>query len=155
MWPDWAIFCTLGNHSKQGANIILPKLPTLLGNFCKGVKTIHFSIEIIFGQLLYTFGDFYLVTCFQPIFPSTVRIRGSILKNSCHFPNSDLLLNSIPHFILFSKLTWCDPTTVRPTDLGEILPFLGTFYMSLAIHLVLGKILNILWYIFVILGKIT
>ena len=28
------------------------KLPTVLGNFCKGVKIIHFSREIIFGQLL-------------------------------------------------------------------------------------------------------
>ena len=28
------------------------KSPTFLGNFCKGVKIIHFSSEIIFGQLL-------------------------------------------------------------------------------------------------------
>ena len=60
--PDWAIFCTLGNNSKPGARIILPKLPTLLGNFCKGAKMIYFSAEIIIGQLLQTFGDFYLVT---------------------------------------------------------------------------------------------
>ena len=45
-------FCTLGSHSKPVATIILPKLPTLLGNFCKGVKIIHFSCEIVFGQLL-------------------------------------------------------------------------------------------------------
>ena len=50
--PDWAIFCTLGNHSKPVARIILPKLHTLLCDFCKGVKIIHFSREIIFGQLL-------------------------------------------------------------------------------------------------------
>ena len=62
VWTDWAIFCTLGNHSKLVAKIILPKSPTLLGYFCKIVKSIHFSIEIIFGQLLQTFGDFYLVT---------------------------------------------------------------------------------------------
>ena len=55
-------FFTLGNHSKPVATIILPKLPTLLNNFCKVVKIIHFSCEIIFGQLLYTFGNFYLVT---------------------------------------------------------------------------------------------
>ena len=52
VWPDWAIFCTLGNHSKLVAKIILPKLPTLLGNFCKGAKTFHFSCEIIFRQFL-------------------------------------------------------------------------------------------------------
>ena len=45
-------FCTLGNHSKLVATIILPKSPTLLGKFCKGVKIIHFSSEFIFGQLL-------------------------------------------------------------------------------------------------------
>ena len=38
------------------------KLPELLGNFCKGVKIINFCSEIIFGQLLQRFGDFYLVT---------------------------------------------------------------------------------------------
>ena len=31
--------------------INLPKSPTFLGNFCKGVKIYHFSSEIIFGQL--------------------------------------------------------------------------------------------------------
>ena len=40
------------------AAINLPKSPTFLGNFCKGVKIYHFSSEIIFGELLQTFGDF-------------------------------------------------------------------------------------------------
>ena len=55
-------FCNLGNHSKPVATINLPKSPTFLGNLCQGVKIIHFSSEIIFVQLLQTFGDFYLVT---------------------------------------------------------------------------------------------
>ena len=38
------------------------KSPTFIGNFGKGVKICHFSIEIIFGQLLKTFGNFNLVT---------------------------------------------------------------------------------------------
>ena len=50
VWPDWMIFCTLGNHSKPVATIILPKSPTLVGNFCKGVKIIHFSSGIILGN---------------------------------------------------------------------------------------------------------
>ena len=62
VWPDWAIFCTLGKFLKPLATINLPKSPTFLGNFCKGVKSYHFSSEIIFGQLLQTFGDFFLVT---------------------------------------------------------------------------------------------
>ena len=50
--PDWANYWTWSNHSKPLATINLPKSPTLLGNLCKGVKIYHFSIEIIFGQLL-------------------------------------------------------------------------------------------------------
>ena len=55
-------FCTLGNFLKPLVMINLPKSTTFLGNFCKGVKIYHFSCEIIFGQLLETFGDFILVT---------------------------------------------------------------------------------------------
>ena len=44
-----------------GNNYLAPIFP-FLGNFCKGVKIIHFSIETIFGQLLQKFGNFYLVT---------------------------------------------------------------------------------------------
>ena len=50
VWPDWAIYCTLGNFSKPLATINLPKSPTFLGNFCEGVKIIHFSCEIILGN---------------------------------------------------------------------------------------------------------
>ena len=60
--PDWAIYWTLGNFSKPLATINLPKSPRFLDSFCKGVKNFNFSGEIIFGQLLQTFGDFLLVT---------------------------------------------------------------------------------------------
>ena len=46
------------------ARINLPKSPTVLGNFCVGDKILNFSREIIFGQLLWTFGNFSLVTVF-------------------------------------------------------------------------------------------
>ena len=52
------VFCTLGNFLKPVATINLPKSFSFLDNFCKGVKIYHFSSEIIFGQLLQTFGDF-------------------------------------------------------------------------------------------------
>ena len=42
---DWAINWTLGT--------------TFLANWREGVKIYHFSSEIIFGQLLETFGDFF------------------------------------------------------------------------------------------------
>ena len=45
-----------GQLFKACGDKFLPKLPTLLCNFCKGVEIFHFSCEIIFGQLLYTFG---------------------------------------------------------------------------------------------------
>ena len=67
-----AIFCTLGNFSKPVATIIVPKLSTFRAIFCKGVNISHFSNEIIFGQLLQTFGNLILVTLQlqQPVFTS-------------------------------------------------------------------------------------
>ena len=52
-----------GHLFKALATINLPKYPTDLGNFFKGVKIYHVSSEIIFRQLLQTFGDIFLVTC--------------------------------------------------------------------------------------------
>ena len=51
VWPDWAIYWTLGKFLKPLATINLPESPTFLGTFL-GVKVYHFSSEIIFGQLL-------------------------------------------------------------------------------------------------------
>ena len=51
--------CYFGQVLKYLAIINLPKSHTCLGNFCKGVKSYHFSSEIIFGELLWTFGDFF------------------------------------------------------------------------------------------------
>ena len=55
-------FFNFGNFLRPLATNNLPKSPTFLGSFCKVVKIIHFSCEIIFGQLLFPFVDFYLVT---------------------------------------------------------------------------------------------
>ena len=51
-----------GELSKPLAAIDLPKSLTFFGNFCKGVKIYHFPSEIILGQLLYPFSNFFLVT---------------------------------------------------------------------------------------------
>ena len=51
-----------GQLFKASGKINLPQSSPFLGNFCKGVKIIHFSSDTIFGQLLYTINDFYLVT---------------------------------------------------------------------------------------------
>ena len=51
-----------GQLLKPLATTNLPQSHQFLGNFCKVVKIIKFSSETIFGQLIWTFGDFYLVT---------------------------------------------------------------------------------------------
>ena len=85
MWPDWAIFYTLGNFSKPLATISLPKYLTFLGNFCKGVKIYHFSSEIIFGQLYRHLAIFIwahwlrstvFVSCYQ-IFSQPLYLRNN------------------------------------------------------------------------------
>ena len=43
VWPDLAIYWTLGNFLKPLATINLPKSSTFLGNVCEGVKIYHFS----------------------------------------------------------------------------------------------------------------
>ena len=45
----FALWATIQSWWQQ---FFFPKMPTLLGNFSKGVKIIHFSSEIIFGQLI-------------------------------------------------------------------------------------------------------
>ena len=50
VWPDWAIYWTLDNFLKPLATINLPKSPTFLGIFCKGVKIYHFLVKSFFGN---------------------------------------------------------------------------------------------------------
>ena len=38
------------DFGKKNTTIILPQSPPFLGNFCKGVKIIHFSSETILGN---------------------------------------------------------------------------------------------------------
>ena len=50
VWPDWAIYCTLGNFSKYVAAIILPKLRTLIGNFYKVGKCFIMLVKSFLGN---------------------------------------------------------------------------------------------------------
>ena len=54
-------FYTLGNFSKPGVTIILPKSPKYLRHFCKGVKS-FILLDKHFWPTLSTFGYFLLVT---------------------------------------------------------------------------------------------
>ena len=47
VWPDWAIYCTLGNFLKPVATIIT-QIAHILGNFGEGGVIFHFSAEIIY-----------------------------------------------------------------------------------------------------------
>ena len=51
-----------GQLFKACRNNYFAQIAMFKGNFCKGLKIFHFSCGINFGQLLYTFGDFLLVT---------------------------------------------------------------------------------------------
>ena len=42
VWPELAIYCTLGNFSKPVGTIILHKLPTVLGKFSLRFKNLSF-----------------------------------------------------------------------------------------------------------------
>ena len=80
VWPDWAIFCSLGNFLKPLAPINLLKSPTFLGNYCKGVKIYHFSCELIFGQLVIEFWQFFTG---HTDLPSTKRLFKLLYFISC------------------------------------------------------------------------
>ena len=43
VWPDWAIYCTLGNILKPLVTIICP-------NFCYGVKSVIFLVKSFLGN---------------------------------------------------------------------------------------------------------
>ena len=58
----FGVLLNFGQLFKAFATINFTKSPTFLGNFCKGVKIYHFSSENIFGTLLKTFGNFFLIT---------------------------------------------------------------------------------------------
>ena len=51
VWPELAIFWTLGNFSKPLATSYLPNSPTFLGIFCKGVKIFKFLVKSFLGNL--------------------------------------------------------------------------------------------------------
>ena len=65
VWPDWAIYWTLGSFLKPLATNNLPKSLTFFGNFfVKFVKIFNFSGEIVFGQLLAFFSG-HTACCFE------------------------------------------------------------------------------------------
>ena len=58
IWRFIGLWSTIQSQWQQ---LFYPKRPTLLGNFCKGVKIDHFSTEIFLGNLT-DIWQFFLVT---------------------------------------------------------------------------------------------
>ena len=98
VWPDWAINCTLVNFSKPVATIILPKLLTFFGNFCKGILIFHVSSEIIFGDFLRVT---LLVTSFDETFFGNrcLHFRSNFYS---HSPRAYMIIRSIHR-----RPMWC------------------------------------------------
>ena len=54
-----------GQLFKACGNKYFAQIAYIFSNFCNYVEIFHFASEIIFGQLLLTFGDVLLVTLFE------------------------------------------------------------------------------------------
>ena len=65
VWADWAIYWTLGNFSSLWQQLILPKSPTFLGNFCKLSKSLIFLVKSFLGNFYRHLAIFYWSHCLQ------------------------------------------------------------------------------------------
>ena len=112
VWPDWVIYCTLGNFLKLVATIILPKSPTFLVKFCKCVKIFHYSSESYLGQFYRHLATFFWSHWLSNL--SAVGIRG-IITFTCRWAGaltySVLPISSIdilnPSFVLLLAVVPC------------------------------------------------
>ena len=62
VWPDFAIYWTLGNFLKPLATINCQKSPTFLGNFCKRCQNVSFFCWNHFWATFIVIWQFFLVT---------------------------------------------------------------------------------------------
>ena len=97
LWGTFQLFC--------------PNCQTILGHFCKFVKIFHFTSKILFGRLLWTFGDFLLSHCWCLMKNvSLLWAHGYPIKKGCkpkgHFHFSRCYYNQI----IFIALTPCKCT---------------------------------------------
>ena len=75
VWPDCAIYCTLGIFSKPVAAIILPKKPKFLGNFCKMLKSFIFLGKSFLGKFYGHLATFYWSHWLPPTICRRVRVH--------------------------------------------------------------------------------
>ena len=112
MWPDWAIYWTLGNILKPLATINLPKSSSFLGNFCKGLKYIIFLVKSYLSNFYRHLIIFIWSHWPQGQFGSSSHYTNELptITITHHQP---VLISSI--YFLTSLLTFC----LTPKFLGE------------------------------------
>ena len=98
VWPDSAIYSTIN----------LPKLPTYLSNFCKGVKIFHFSSEILFWQLYRHLATFYWSHCQRGCFLFAVELVKLIdsLKQKRHLVRKNFKIDILPIMWALFIVNW-------------------------------------------------
>ena len=167
MWPDWAIYCTLGDFTKPVATNILPKLPTLLGNLCNGVKIVYFSIEIIFWQLFTAHAD-WLEIIFAYLFLASIYWQFVELYFCFHFHLGTLMHKSLqptsPEALfyriwLINKFeqnisSTCLDLARKEIQCDQIWQNFKVFGKTLVVYLIFDKMLNLLWQILYPIGQI-
>ena len=123
VWTDWTIYWTLGNFSKSFSTINLSTSPTLLGNFCKGVKIFDFSSEIILGNIFRHVATFYWSHWLQ---------HANSLSHKTSFSLTRLLTRSTPSLSLSLSLSLSKPHSfsLKPNRKSSpvILSFFFLFY---------------------------
>ena len=113
---------------KPLATIKLPKSPTFLGNFCKGVKFYHFSTEIIFRQLLQTIIDFFWSHWAQ-------RKLLTFLFGSRFSPHEARIVEPVQHLIGWLKILDGYQEVLVILEYGGSIPLMpGTKYFSIIIE---------------------
>ena len=115
MWPNWAIFYTLGNFLKPLATIILPKSPTFLGNSCKGIFLVKsflgnfwrfFSGHTALGPTFHCF-SFWCELCFLQSGKWPFNERQAKQFSSFGTFHYTVSSANLPSWHAFSSLTCC------------------------------------------------
>ena len=124
-----AIYWTLDHFLKNLATINLPKSPTFLGNFCKDVKIFHICNEIIFGQVLQIFGDFFWSHCLWHNFEMKTWTQRTIIHQQLHKIDKTFCADrpTLLNMFELQPMTNLGPYTGSVTRFGENSPFWPKF----------------------------
>ena len=96
----WRFIILWATFQSPGQQLFCQNRQHILGNFCKGVKIFHFTREILFGQLLQTFGDFLLVTLVATTTTKVIKIK---------FEREMITVSILPHTVNHCQ---CFPITL-------------------------------------------